>query len=307
MKKEKAVKTGQAFVEDVISIDGTECAELHPVIVSVSRRTDVPAFYMDEFLRVWRRGYVFWQNPYNPTQIKKVCFNAVKLVVFWSKYPAGLLKRLKKIDIDFLLFYTVNDYPNIVEPGMPSIEVRLNLFKELSRLLGKERILWRFDPILLIKEKLEKEELLKRVERIAKELSGYTNRMIVSFVTPYRKVLARFKNAGVELIDFDRFTELVDEIAAGIGEIGRRYGFEVQTCAERFNVFGRLERFGLKKGACVDKGYIMQVFASNEELVESVRHLKKDKGQRSICGCVESVDIGRYGTCRFKCLYCYAR
>ncbi len=258
---------------------------------------------MDDFLKKWEQGFVIWKNPFNPKQQRKILFDKTKLVVFWSKYPIGYLKNIKKIPFDHYILYTINYYPKL-EPKLPDLQKRIDVFKEISRRIGKERVIWRFDPIVLIKNIISPDDIVERFETIARELSGFTKRVIISFMTPYKKVLYRFKKIKIE------YTQpTVDEvyyIAERLGKISKKFGIEIQSCSERFNALGELEAFGIKKGACIDKNYIMHVFSENNELVNEVSRLKKDRGQRSLCLCVESVDIGEYNTCKFDCVYCYA-
>ena len=277
--------------------------EVHPIIISASRRTDIPAFYMEEFLRRWNEGYTLWKNPFNPKQRKKVMFDQTELVVFWSKYPIGYLKNIEKINFNNYILYTVNYYPKL-EPNLPNLDKRIELFKEVSKRIGKEKVIWRFDPIVLLKGQITPKDIINRFKVIAEKLHNHTTRVIISFMTPYKKVLYRFKKIKMEYTD-----PTIDDvyyIAENIGRISKEVELEVQTCSERFNALGELEKFGVRRGACIDREYILKVFPEDKSLVEKVSKLKKDKGQRSLCLCIESVDVGEYNTCKFGCIYCYA-
>lgn len=266
-----------------------------PLIISASRRTDIPAFYMDWFLSEWEKGWTEWVNPFNRKQVRIVSFENTKIVVFWSKYPIGILKNSDKIDFEFLLLYTLNDYPEL-EKKLPPLERRIELFKEISRIFGKERVIWRFDPLVFLEGRDTK--LISKFERISLELEGYTKRVIVSVFTPYGKAVRRMEKAGFVVRDPEE--EEIREIGSKLKEIAEKRGMEIQTCADRYwKVF---EEVGVKRGACIDAGYI----AENFKHLEVLKKLKKDRGQRDLCLCVESVDIGRYNTCKFGCLYCYA-
>ncbi len=274
--------------------------EVSPLIISASRRTDIPAFYMDWFLSEWEKGWTEWVNPFNRKQRKKVLFKDTELVVFWSKYPVGILKNLESIDFDFMILYTVNLYPEF-EENLPSLKIRTDLFKKLSSTLGPSRIVWRFDPIILYND-LSVDDIVFRFDVISKELEGYTKRVIISIMTPYKKVLSRMRKRGF----FVRNPSESEVLRLGktLKDISSGRGMEVQTCADRFwKIF---EEVGVKKGRCIDPEYIEKTFGNNKRLVEGLKKLKKDRGQRSLCGCVESVDIGRYNTCKFGCTYCYA-
>ena len=277
--------------------------EVHPVIISASRRTDVPAFYMEDFLRDWRKGYTIWTNPFNPKQKRVVRFDRTKLVVFWTKFPAGYMKLFKEIDFPHLILFTLNHYPEL-ELNLPDLEKRVEVFIEVSKMIGRDKVVWRFDPIVLVEGKIEKEDVVQRFEKILKRVEGYTRRVIISFMTPYRKSILRMEKYGVPYRE-PKLHE-VEFIAENLGKMAKDAGLEIQTCSDRFNALGELERFGIRKGACIDKDYILDVFKNEKDVVEYVKKLGKDRGQRKLCMCAESVDIGEYRTCKFKCLYCYA-
>ncbi len=275
--------------------------EERPIIISASRRTDIPAFYMDDFLKVWNRGWTIWKNPFNPNQRKIVRFEDVKLVVFWSKYPVGILRRFEDLSFDYYVLFTVNDYPEF-EPNLPPLDIRLELFEKLSEKLGKYRVVWRFDPIILARRISEPEDVLEKFSRILDRLYDKTFRVIVSFLTPYRKTVSRLRRAGYELILPDK--ELAVDMAKEMAKMAKSRGLEIQSCADRFNADGSLERVGIRRGACIDPDLVSKSFP--EDISKAVRDLGRDRGQRRECLCLKSVDIGEYGTCKFRCLYCYA-
>ncbi len=276
--------------------------EVHPVIISASRRTDLPAFFMQDFLKSWKRGYTLWKNPFNPKQIKKVFFDKTKVVVFWSKYPSGYMRHIKQIDFPHYMLFTLNLYPEL-EKNLPPFEKRVAIFREVSKTIGSEKVIWRFDPIVLVEGLIDAKEIVRRFAVVAKALEGFTKRVIISFMTPYRRAVSRMKKSG--LLYHEPTMDEVEYIAASLSEIADEHGMEVQSCADRFAALGILESMGVKRGACIDKEYILRVFRDVEG-IEAVVTLKKDKGQRSLCLCAESVDVGEYGTCKFNCLYCYA-
>ncbi len=274
--------------------------EVSPLIISASRRTDIPAFYMDWFLSEWKKGWTEWVNPFNRNQRKRVLFKDTELVVFWSKYPIGIFRNLEDLSFDFMILYTVNSYPEF-EERLPSLSIRTDLFKKLSDALEPSRIVWRFDPIIFYND-ISVDDLILRFDAISRELEGYTKRVIVSIMTPYRKVLSRMKRRGF-LVREPSESEVL-RLGKLLRDISSDRGMEIQTCADRFwKIFESVE---VKRGSCIDPGYIGRVFRNNKRLVDGLKKLKKDRGQRSLCGCVESVDIGRYNTCKFGCTYCYA-
>ncbi len=277
--------------------------EVHPVIISASRRTDLPAFFMESFLKSWKEGYILWKNPFNPKQVRKVHFDNVELVVFWSKYPSGYLRHFDEITFPHYMLYTVNHYPEL-ELKLPPLQERIRVFGEVSKRIGSSKVVWRFDPIVLIEGLIDEKEIVKRFENIAYQLKGYTEKVIISFMTPYRKTLSRLRRHGFNPID--PRNDQVCFVAENLSRIAREHGMSIQSCADRYSVLGFLESCGVKRGACIDKEYILKEFGDIKSLREKVAKLRKDKGQRDLCLCVESVDVGEYGTCKFECLYCYA-
>ena len=274
--------------------------EISPLIISASRRTDIPAFYMDWFLSEWRKGWTEWVNPFNRKQRKIVLFEDTELVVFWSKYPVGVIRNLGKMDFDFMILYTVNLYPEF-EYKLPSLKVRTDLFKRLSDALGPSKVIWRFDPVIFYND-VSVDEIVSKFDVISKELEDYTNRVIISIMTPYKKAIRRMKKRGFNVRDPSE--EEILKLGKLLKDVSSSRNMEIQTCADRF--WKTFEDVGVKKGSCIDSEYIERVFWDNKTLVDGLKKLKKDRGQRSLCGCVESVDIGRYGTCKFDCTYCYA-
>jgi len=273
--------------------------EIHPVIVSASRRTDIPAFFGKWFLRIWKRGYTIWKNPFNPKNKKKVFFDKTRVIVFWSKFPEPFLDFLKEINTFYYFHFTLNDYPHILEPNLPSLQKRLQIFKKLSSILGKDRVIWRFDPIIISKNLgLTEGVILRKIETISKELEGYTTRIFVSFLTPYRKVLKRFKEKNIEFVDLN-YDERKD-LLLNIRKIVKSRGMELHTCAEPFY------DEGIIPGSCIDPGVPYPYLKDDPVFQEYMRSSGKDKGQRKLCRCWESVDIGFYNTCSFLCTYCYA-
>ncbi len=274
--------------------------EVSPLIISASRRTDIPAFYMNWFLSEWNKGWTEWVNPFNRHQRKKVLFKSAELVVFWSKYPIGILRNIKKLDFDFLLLYTVNFYPDL-EKKLPDIKERIGLFKKLSDIMGPSKVIWRFDPIVFYND-ISTCEIVSKFDMISRELEGYTARVIISIMTPYKKVVSRMKKRGFFVRDPSE--DEISNLGEKLREISSNRGMEIQTCADRF--WKTFEKVGVRKGSCIDAEYIEDIFKGNKRLVEELKKLKKDQGQRKLCGCVNSVDIGKYKTCKFGCTYCYA-
>jgi len=249
-------------------------------------------------------GYVRWVNPFSGTPMY-VSLREARLIVFWSKNPRPFLPMLEELDRKGLSYYfhvTINDYEKEgLEKGVPPLAERIETLKRLSGMIGKKRVVWRFDP-LCITDTLAPPELLNRIKLIGDAVAGYTERLTVSFITRYAKVEKNLKNAGVRIRawnDADRAAVLT-----GIGDNARKWGLSAVTCAEEEN----LDRYGILRGKCIDDDLIANVFGHDGKLADFLSRggAIKDKGQRPCCRCIISKDIGSYGTCGHRCLYCYA-
>lgn len=310
-----------------------------PLIVSASRSTDVPAFYSDWFIDRLEAGYVKWFNPFNGVPLY-VSLSAARLFVFWSKNPAPMLKPMsgrKESPLDVLdarkanyyFQFTMNDYDaEKIEPRVPRLEERIETFKALSQRIGRDRVIWRFDPLIL-SDSLTVEKLLEKIECLGDRIAPFTSRFVFSFIdiAAYRKVATNLERGGIKAREFKEGE--MEEIAARIGELAKGWGIKAGTCGE----IKDLERFGVEHNRCIDDRLIAKcfhndaelmkfigakfvqgdMFASTEEerldrwvVVDDVHAKHKDKGQREACGCIMSKDIGEYNTCPHLCHYCYA-
>lgn len=320
-----------------ITTDNGEKIEAQaPVVISASRSTDIPAFYAKWFINRLKAGYVIWYNPFNQ-QPTYVSFKNCKVVVFWTKNPRPLAPFLKELDnrgINYYFQYTLNDYEKEqFEPNVPSLDKRIKTFKELSDLIGKEKVIWRFDPIILTNE-ITPREILTRIWHIGNALKGYTNKLVFSFVDvkSYRKVQNNliketqiFTKENVDIAE--PIQEQIIEIVEGLAKIREAWAkdgwsISLATCAEEVD----LNKYGVEHNRCIDGELMKQIFSNDTDLIyylnygklpektlfgeESSISLKpvnlKDKGQRKTCGCMISKDIGMYNTCSHFCVYCYA-
>ena len=263
------------------------------MILSVSRRTDIPAFYSDWFFNRLKAGFVLVRNPMNIHQVSRIMLTPemIDCIVFWSKNPRPMLSRLDELkDYMYYFQFTINAYDKGMEAGVPKKEGIISTFKELSGKIGKKRVIWRYDPILLT-EQMDKEYHYRYFEEIAKRLSGYTETCVISFVDLYKKTQQNLKDTTAREPSMNE----MNEMAARLFVIAHRYGIAVQTCAEEI----ALESVGVKHGRCIDNALI-------EDLLGVKLVVSKDPNQRKECGCVQSIDIGEYNTCAHGCKYCYA-
>ena len=284
-----------------------------PVIVSASRSTDIPAFYADWFFHRLKVGYSAWTNPFNGVK-SYVSYENTRFIVFWSKNPRPLLNHLDYLEernIGCYIQYTLNDYEKEgLERGVPKLSERIDTFKQLVDKLGKGRVIWRFDPLLLTDDVFSYADILS-----------------------YRKVKA---NLEKNHIPYHEWTEpQMLEFAERLAELNKKWGYTLATCGEKVD----LQQFGIEHNHCVDDALIIRfaykgkdlmdflkvktfpmpvqnLFGESESLPEDAILLpnntyathgdNRDKGQRLFCGCIMSKDVGEYNTCPHLCEYCYA-
>lgn len=279
------------------------------MIISASRRTDIPKFFTEWFMRRVREGFFYSKNPFDPSDVRKISLlpEDVVAIVFWSKDPAPIMKHLDELHSMGYRYYfqfTLNHYPSIFEPNVPPVEERIETFRRLAEKLGPSRVVWRYDPII-VSALTPLAYHAHRLDRIARDLEGYTERLVVSFLDLYGKVRKRL-NASVELshIGLEDIThperrEVLLDFAAVIAQIGASHGMDVRTCAEPVN----LSEAGIRPGACID-GELISRLSGKPAYAE--RLFRKDRSQRRECLCVQSRDMGAYNTCSHGCVYCYA-
>lgn len=265
------------------------------MIISASRRTDIPSYYSEWFFNRIQEGYVCVRNPMNIHQISKISLSpdVVDGIVFWTKNPIPMLDRLHELDDKYMYYFqfTVNSYGKDVESNIPNKNnVIIPAFRKLSDQIGADRVIWRYDPILLT-EKYTIDYHVKYFGEIAKRLSGYTMKCVISFVDLYRNTQSNTKELG--LLPMGEL--LMYELAQRLVEIANENGLIVESCAEKIN----LEQFGIAHGHCIDCSLF-------EKLLSCRLDLDKDKNQREECGCMASIDVGMYNTCKNGCKYCYA-
>jgi DNA repair photolyase len=271
------------------------------MIISASRRTDIPAFYSDWFMNRVRKGFFYRVNPFNSKQVSGFSLKpeGVDAICFWTKNPKPLMKHLDELDQRGLKYYfqfTLNPYDKTFEPHLPPLDERIATFRELACRICPERVIWRYDPVIL-SSVTPVSWHLEQAERIAEQLKDSTHRLVFSFYDVYGKVQARLINTGIsfeEITAPEKSAEL-DELVRGFKAMADSYGVRILSCSEEID----LSAIGIEHGACIDGKLVRKLF-------EGEPSAKKDRNQRESCGCVESVDMGMYNTCRFRCSYCYA-
>ena len=284
-----------------------------PVIISASRVTDIPAFHSEWFMKRLEEGYCKWVNPFNQ-KTSYVSFEKTKAIVFWTKNPEPMfpyLNKLNKLGISYYFQYTLNDYEwEKLETGLKPLSSRIETFKKLSSMIGEDRVIWRFDPLIL-GDTINVDSLIQRMVFIGEHLYSYTNKLVFSFadINQYSKVKTNLNLTGN---NFREFTlEEKNEFIQELSTMNKKWKFQLSTCAEDID----LEKYGVEKNRCIDGKLLLKISGNNPEIhkyVVSSEDLfgdtayKKDDGQRKECGCSPSKDIGVRDTCLHFCKYCYA-
>jgi hypothetical protein len=263
------------------------------MIVSASRRTDIPACHAEWLFQRIEAGAVSVRNPFNLRQTREVDLSpsAVDGIVFWTKNPRPMMGRLGALGgYAYYFQFTLNAYLQDMETGLPPKDRLRETFLRLSDMIGPDKVIWRYDPVLL-NDTYTVSWHIDRFGETAEKLRGYTKRAVFSFIDVYKKIERPIKTFGIKEVGNDD----KDALAAQFAAIARQNGLSIETCAEDID----LSRHGISHGRCVD-----------ETLISAIRGcpltLGKDKNQRPLCGCAPSVDIGAYRSCRNGCVYCYA-
>jgi len=303
----------------IINDNGEKVEAITPFIISASRSTDIPAFFSKWFFNRLEKGYVTWKNPFNQKE-QYISFDETKVIVFWSKNPKPMisyLKELDKKDIKYYFQFTLNNYEQEnLEPNVPKLESRIRTFIELSNLIGKEKVIWRFDPLIL-SNFITINDLLQKIENIANQIYKYTDKLVFSFadIGVYKKVQ---KNLYKQDISFREFSQNeIIEFATKLQQLNQKWKLTLATCTEKIE----LEKFDIIHNKCIDDELIYKIGKNDKKIREwlgvgdtaslfgdeySPNIKLKDKGQRKECGCIVSKDIGMYNTCDHLCTYCYA-
>lgn len=258
------------------------------MIISASRRTDIPSLHTKWFLNRLKEKYVITQNPISKNTFYKIPLNKdiVDIIVFWSKNPdIDFLKEAENLGYKFYLHFTITPYDKNIEKNIPDKIELIKKFQTISKLFGKDRIIWRYDPIIL-NDDFNTSYHINHFKTFAESFNGYTDECIFSFIQIYKKIKNNIKNINNN-----------DEISLikTIKEISEKNNIKLKSCSQYFDNFN----IELEKSACIDKERIQKI------LGYSIKE-KKDKSQRKLCNCIESIDIGSYNTCTNGCIYCYA-
>ena len=263
------------------------------MIISASRRTDIPAFYSDWFFNRIKERYVLVPNPYNSKMISRISLDPaiVDCIVFWSKNPAPMLEKLDKLkEYNYYFQFTLNPYGPEIENHLPIISKRIDTFKRLSDRIGKEKVIWRYDPVLT-NETYTPGFHKEKFAEIAYELKEHTEKCMLGFIDHYQHIRTAVSRFNIQpLLKAD-----IEEMAASFKKTVDTCSIQLDTCTVKVD----LTHLGIPGGLCIDNQLV-------ERIAGYPISARKDKNQRDICRCAESIDIGIYESCLNGCIYCYA-
>lgn len=263
------------------------------MIISASRRTDIPAFYSDWFFNRIKERYVLVPNPYNSKMISRISLDptVVDCIVFWSKNPAPMLEKLDKLkEYNYYFQFTLNPYGPDIENHLPAISKRIDTFKRLSDRIGKEKVIWRYDPVLT-NETYTPGFHKEKFAEIAYDLKEHTEKCMLGFIDHYQHIRTAVGQFNIQpLLKAD-----IEEMAVSFKKTVDTCSIQLDTCTVKVD----LTHLGIPGGLCIDNQLV-------ERIAGYPISVRKDKNQRDICRCAESIDIGTYESCLNGCIYCYA-
>lgn len=261
------------------------------MIISASRRTDIPCHYSRWFINRLNAGYVLSRNPMNHRQISRIDLSpdVIDCIVFWTKDAQNIMDKLPILDglgYKYYFQFTLTPYDSSIERNLRNKSDIEDTFIELSKIIGKERVLWRYDPLIL-NDVLDITYHKKQFERMCDKLHNFTEIVTISFVDMYSKIKTKSIRPTSK--------EEMAEISIFMSKCAKEYGLTIKACCENIN----LQIYGIQKASCIDKDVIERILGEKLNIVA-------DKNQRDSCGCFKSFDIGAYNTCKNGCIYCYA-
>lgn len=260
------------------------------MILNVSGRTDIIAFYSEWFMKRYEEGFIDVRNPFYPKMISRISFDNVDAILFCTKNPIPILKDIKKIKKPILFHVTLTAYKNDIEPNVPPKGEVIKAVQELSRLIGKDNLVIRYDPVF-ISDKYSLDYHVKAFDKLCRLLEGYVSKILISFIDDYKNVRKNEK-----ILNFRKFTENdYKVIGESFSKSAREHGLVVHTCFEDRD----LTEYGFVKDECLSVELAYKL--TGKILKEKWKARKERK-----CNCVAMVDVGEYNSCKHYCKYCYA-
>ena len=262
------------------------------MILSVSRRTDIPRYYLDWFLKRLEEQYVLVRNPMNFHQISRVnlSLDIIDCITFWTKDPSPMLDKIEELSpYPYYVQFTINPYDNDLECNLPRKEELLSTFQKLSNIIGAERVVWRYSPVI-INEKYTEDFHISKFEEYANTLNRYTKCCNFAFIDIYRKIEKSMSAMGI----YDISENMKLRLSSSFLSIAKKNNIELRACG---NI--DLKKTGMTPAKCIDDELISKITGKSF-------NLKKDTNQPSKCNCISSIEVGTYNTCLNGCIYCYA-
>ncbi len=269
------------------------------MIISASRRTDIPRFYSDWLIQRLRAGFCIVSNPFNPRQVSRVDLRpqSVTAIMFWTRYPGPLLKYLDEISdrgFPFYFQFTLNNYPVLYEKNAVALSAVLDAIQTLAQKIGRHRIVWRYDPIFF-SDGLEPDFHLQNFGRLCNKLEGCTNHLVISLLDEYRKTKNQLTKLDCHYSGDPAAHPQLHPFLKELVSVATRHQLTVSACAEPLD----LTALGITPAHCIDAALIQKLCGV------PLSHVK-DPHQRPLCNCAVSRDIGANQTCAGGCVYCYA-
>lgn len=259
------------------------------MILNVSGRTDVVAFYSDWFMNRYDIGFIDVRNPFNPKMVSRINFRDVDLILFCTKNPIPILDKLDRIKKPILFHVTLTPYKKEIEPNVPSKKDIIAAIKNLSEIVGIENLYIRYDPIFL-SDTYTLDYHVKAFDKLCKLLDGYVKYFIVSFIDNYKNVRKNEKT-----LNYKEFSENdYKVIGQFFSKSAKEHNMTVQTCFEDRD----LTEYGFIKGECLSHELAFKLTG------KKYKNWTARKEQK--CNCVQMVDVGVYNSCPHLCKYCYA-
>ncbi len=259
------------------------------MILNVSGRTDIVAFYTEWFMNRYKEGYLDVRNPFNKKLVSRIYFSDVDLIMFCTKNPIPIIDKIKEINKPILFHITLTPYNKDIEPNVIDKTKIIEGIKKLSKIIGIDNIYVRYDPII-INDKYNIDYHIKAFSKLCSLLNGYVKRIIISFLDEYKNVK---ENRNIL-----KYKTLTDNdyklIGKNFSKIALNNGMTVQTCFEDRN----LVEYGLVKGECLSHELAYKLTGKSYKSWTARKERK--------CNCVQMVDIGVYNSCKHFCKYCYA-
>ena len=259
------------------------------MILNISGRTDIVAFYSEWLINRLEEGFIDVRNPFNPNMVSRIMLEDVDLLFFCTKNPIPIIDKISSIKKKVYFHITLTGYKKDIEPGLPPKKDIIEAIIKLSKIIGKENIVIRYDPIL-VNNKYTIDYHIKAFTKICELLDGYIEKILISFIDDYKNVRKNYN-----ILQYRKLLEEdYKQIGTSFSNIAKSHNINVHTCAEDRN----LTEYGFIKDECMSKELALKLTG---------KKYKKWKARKNVpCQCVEMVDIGVYNSCKHFCKYCYA-